>query len=710
LKDIFSDETLDRLDGAIEQSMSARTFVVGDMIGGRFKVERVVGRGNFGFVYRALDTQSGKKRAIKTFYERLTSRPGAAVALRALGDRLRDVVHPNLVRVFETGADGNLVYFVEEFVSALTLDKLVEAVRKHAPEKGFPEEQMSEVVHQVCAGLEQLGDLPHMGLTPQNIFMSKAGVKLSDIGVASWLREVMTANDFQVMSGRTFLAPEFVRDGVRNGAADVYSLGKLLEYLLTLEVPAVGRVGGPIKGEHAAGLLDLVRNACDEDPEQRLPNPGVFLGAYEAARAARPVAPVVEEEAVRPEEAAEDRLAEAAELALSAVSEAVTSDHREREALEEVAAVVERETVERETVVSEEEPAAVEPPDEHFAAEEEFFGEALSQGEAAREAPGELPAIEEELPPIGDYEAPTRAAEMPPVLTAKAPAKSRAWLGWLAAAVVAVLVVVGVMNKDRLLPQPTEPTPVVDQDTFDLEGITYRPEPGGPTYDEMMEALLLQASTYVSQNRITDPPEESAFGLYSFILDIDPKNAKAQEGLTSIENRYLTLGRAFMNSKNYPRAQWAFRKVLFVNKKNDEATRELTKLASLVKAPPEATPKPGEKPGPTPTPAPGVPQPTPEVVATGPLPQLTADHIRKTIANSMGRVKFCFAKNPDASGVVKVKFVIAPAGNVASAAIASSTLGNAEIEQCLLRRVMLMRFPAFEGSSKTVTFPFNISK
>jgi len=706
LKDIFSDETLDRLDGAIEQSMSARTFVVGDMIGGRFKVERVVGRGNFGFVYRALDTQSGKKRAIKTFYERLTSRPGAAVALRALGDRLRDVVHPNLVRVFETGVDGNLVYFVEEFVSALTLDKLVEAVRKHAPEKGFPEEQMSEVVHQVCAGLEQLGDLPHMGLTPQNIFMSKAGVKLSDIGVASWLREVMTADDFQVMSGRTFLAPEFVRDGVRNGSADVYSLGKLLEYLLTLEVPAAGRVGGPIKGEHAAGLLDLVHSACDDDPDQRLPNPGVFLGSYEAARAARAAAPALgKEEFVRPEEAAADRLAEAAELALSAVSEAVTSDHREREALEEVAAVVERETVERV-----EEPAAVELPDERFTVEEEFFGEALSQGEAAREAPGALPAIEEELPPIGEYEAPARPAEMPPVLTAKAPVKSRAWLGWLAAAVVAALVVVGVLYKDRLSPPPAEPTPPVDQNTFDLEGITYSPEPGGPTYDEMMEALLLQANTYVNQNRITDPPEESAYGLYSFILDIDPKNAKAQEGLAAIENRYLTLGRAFMNSKNYPRAQWAFRKVLVVNKQSEEAARELTKLASLVKTPPEATPLPGEKPGPTPTPTPGGPQPTPEVATTGPLPQLTADHIRRTIANSMGRVKFCFAKNPDASGVVKVKFVIAPAGNVASAAITSSTLGNAEIEQCLVRRVMLMRFPAFEGSSKTVTFPFNISK
>lgn len=673
MKDIFSDESLDRLDGNIEQSMSARTFVIGDMIGGRYKVERTVGRGNFGFVYRALDIETGKKRAIKTFYERLTGRPGAAVALRTLGDRLREIVHPNLVRLFDTGVDGNLVFFVEEFVNALTLDKLVDAVRKHAPEKGFPEEQMSEVMHQVCAGLDQLGDQPHMGLTPQNIFMSKAGGKLSGIGVAGCLREVLTPQDFQVMSGRSFLAPEFIRDGVHDGAADVYSLGKLLEYLLILEIPAVGRVGEEIKGEHSAGLLGLVRNACDNDPDQRPPNPSAFLGVYEAARIARVAAPVAEEGYARPAVSAEDRLGEAAEEALSAVSEAITTDQDED---------------------------AVGEPLADRTAEEEFFGEALSQGEAAREAPGELPTFGEELPPIpGEGEVAAPAIEMPPRLPAKAPVKSRAWLGWFAAAVVAALVVVGVLYKDRLFPPvPTEPTPVVDQNTFDLEGISYRPEPGGPTFEEMMEALLLQARTYMDVNRITDPPDESAFGLYSFILDLDPKNAKAQEGIASIESRYLKLGRAFMNSKNYSRAQWAFRKVLVVNKKNNEATRQLIKVASLIKIPPQATPKPG------------VPQPTPIVKKNTVLPRITSAHIRGTISRYMGRVKFCFAKSPNVSGVVKVRFIIAPAGNVSSASIAGSTLGNAEIEQCLLRRVMLMRFPAFEGSPKTVTFPFRLNQ
>lgn len=688
MKDIFSDETLDQIDGAIEKSMSERVFGVGETIAGRYKVERVVGRGNFGYVYRALDTETGKKRAIKVFYARLVETEEAAQTLLQLGQQLQQLHHPNIVRLFAAGAEGNTVYFAEEFISALTLDKLVDAVAKHAPDKGFPPDQINELFTQVCTALEKLPKLPHLGLGPRNVFMSKTGVKIADHGQAGALRKFLDVKDMAIMSNKSFLAPEFLRDGQSAPTADVYSLGKLLAYVLTLQTSSTAQALR-IRGRHPRRMLELALEAVSDDPDQRPPNAGAFVGAFEAAR----FAPLEEE----PEEAAlgleEERLEQAADRVVSAVSEAVSA----RGGVEAPA--------------GEEMPkATAEPISEE--AEKEFFGEALEveEAEAARaalEAPGELPSVEDGLPElidISDQEVVVPAepqAEVFVPTVARPKKKAAKWP--IAAVIIIALAAVLFVFRDSIFTQnPVEPTPVVDANHFDMEGMEIRPEPGGPTFEEMIQALLLQAQEYIDVNRLTDPPDDCAYALFGLILEMDEKNKAAQDGIEAIGKRYATLGRAFMNKKSYDRATWAYRKVLVVDKNNREARDALAKIKRLA---PQPTPLP---PGETPaelTPAVASTTPGP----TGPLTNMTADAIRRTIGGYMGRIKFCFAKNPEASGVVKIRFVISPSGQVTSANVAGSTLANPEIESCLVRRVMVMHFPAFEGSPKTVTFPFRFN-
>lgn len=688
MKDIFSDDVLNSIDGAIEKSLTVRTFGVGEVIDDRFRVERVVGRGNFGYVYRAKEETTGKTRAVKVFYERFTGRNGAVGHLVELGNRLTHLTtHPNLVRVFETGHSQHLVYFVEEFINALTLEKLVGAVAKHAPEGGFPADQLVEVMHQVCRVIEEHPEQAHFGLNPQNIFMSKTGVKIADLGIAGSLRPMLIEADFQIMSAQEFWAPEFRQSGILSGSADVYSLGKLLEYLLTL-----GKCGTPgqppvIKGPHSPALLDLALMAGDHDPDLRPPTAGAFLGAFENARLALP--PEGREATFAAAElSTEDQLAEAAESAMEALSERVSKSDL-TEAVEHIVAIGEMDR--RETKAGPEMDRALQ------AVEKEFFTEE-----------GAVPAAEEK--------AALRVAEE--AAPAAGPAARRSPLVWLAAAavVLAVLAVVGYALKDRWSGAPAQPTPVADTNTFDLEGVTIMPEPGGPTFEEMVDALLVQADTYFKINRITDPPDESAYGIYTFVMDIDPKNVAAQDGMKKIENHYLTLGRGLLKNKKYDKAEWSFRKVLFVNEKNDEARSaldELTKLKSETTVAANTGNKPGEE-KPSGGPAKGteeiIAKPTTPTPMVAPLANISADQIKSTIGKYMGRVKFCFAKNPDAKGEVKMRFVVNPSGAVTNAVVAGSSIGNAEIEQCLVRRVMMMNFPAFEGSPKTVTFPFRFNE
>jgi hypothetical protein len=89
-----------------------------------------------------------------------------------------------------------------------------------------------------------------------------------------------------------------------------------------------------------------------------------------------------------------------------------------------------------------------------------------------------------------------------------------------------------------------------------------------------------------------------------------------------------------------------------------------------------------------------------------PLKALTPEDVRATIFKYMGRVKFCYANNPQADGAVIVRFLVHPNGSVTQVSAVASSIHDEVIENCLVRRVSVMQFPAFEGDAKQVKFPF----
>jgi hypothetical protein len=93
-----------------------------------------------------------------------------------------------------------------------------------------------------------------------------------------------------------------------------------------------------------------------------------------------------------------------------------------------------------------------------------------------------------------------------------------------------------------------------------------------------------------------------------------------------------------------------------------------------------------------------------------PARSLAASDIKATINAHLGRVKFCFAQQPDAAGVATIQFVANPEGGaVTDVRLMQSTIGSADVEQCLLRHVSAFRFPSFEGAAKTITVPFRMN-
>jgi len=245
---------------------------------------------------------------------------------------------------------------------------------------------------------------------------------------------------------------------------------------------------------------------------------------------------------------------------------------------------------------------------------------------------------------------------------------------------------------------PLKPEPMVDVviENFTWERPARRPIP------ENVAALLAKADECFQAGRVADPPEDSAYGMYLFVLGLDPDNEIAQAGVKKVEEYYLALGRGYARNERYEQAIASFRKALLVNADDAEAELAVDQLETLIREqanesairPAAGAAKLWNAPPETPA------QPDQAAVAA----------MKATIKEHMGRVNFCFAKNPDAKGVASIRFSINPDGSVSNVALPDSTLGNSEIEQCLLRRVALMRFPTFAGAPRTVVVPFRFNQ
>jgi TonB family protein len=90
---------------------------------------------------------------------------------------------------------------------------------------------------------------------------------------------------------------------------------------------------------------------------------------------------------------------------------------------------------------------------------------------------------------------------------------------------------------------------------------------------------------------------------------------------------------------------------------------------------------------------------------------LSKEVIRRYIRRNINQVRYCYerqlAGHPELEGNVQIRFIISPSGAVTSSSVASSTLGDSEVEECVARTIQRIAFPEPEGGGVViVTYPF----
>src|ERR1700752_2875286 len=112
---------------ALERRRSCNTvrLAAGQLLGGRYRIERELGEGGMGVVYLAADEQvPGERFAVKVLKEEL--RPEAIALLREEVRKTRKLSHPNIVDVHSVNVDGQKLYVLMEYLEGKSLAKLLD--------------------------------------------------------------------------------------------------------------------------------------------------------------------------------------------------------------------------------------------------------------------------------------------------------------------------------------------------------------------------------------------------------------------------------------------------------------------------------------------------------------------------------------------------------------------------------------------------------
>ena len=203
-------------------------FAPGAIVAGRYRIERMLGRGGMGVVYQAHDQRLDHAVALKFLPASLARDPRRLSQFHSEVRLARRISHPNVCRVYDIGdVDGHL-FLSMEYIEG---EDLAAALRRRGP---YAEHDAVDLIRQICAGLAAVHaeGVLHRDLKPANIMINAAGhAQLMDFGIAA-------GGDLDESERITegtphYMAPEQLRGGAVSKQSDIYALGLVMYEIFT---------------------------------------------------------------------------------------------------------------------------------------------------------------------------------------------------------------------------------------------------------------------------------------------------------------------------------------------------------------------------------------------------------------------------------------------------------------------------------------------
>jgi eukaryotic-like serine/threonine-protein kinase len=215
------------------------------LVGGRYELGELLGRGGMAEVHRALDLRLGRPVAVKELRADLATDPTFQARFRREAQSAAGLNHPTIVAVYDTGEETNpltgtsIPYIVMELVEGQTLRDVLREGRKLLPERAL---ELTVGVLDALSYSHKAG-IVHRDIKPANVMLTPTGqVKVMDFGIARAVADTSATmtQTAAVIGTAQYLSPEQARGETVDARSDIYSAGCLLYELLVGRPPFVG--------------------------------------------------------------------------------------------------------------------------------------------------------------------------------------------------------------------------------------------------------------------------------------------------------------------------------------------------------------------------------------------------------------------------------------------------------------------------------------
>lgn len=241
---------------------------IGKKLNGRYKIIGNIGQGGMANVYLAQDLILKRQVAVKVLRFDFQNDQAAIRRFQREALAATELVHPNIVQVYDVGEEDGMQYLVMEYVKGMDLKRYI---HQNSP---LRYQQAVNIMEQILSAiaLAHQHRIIHRDLKPQNILIDEDGVvKITDFGIAIALSETSITQTNSMLGSVHYLSPEQARGGMATRQSDIYALGIILYEMLSGKVPFDGESAVSIALKHFQNDLPSL-TVADPNLPQALEN------------------------------------------------------------------------------------------------------------------------------------------------------------------------------------------------------------------------------------------------------------------------------------------------------------------------------------------------------------------------------------------------------------------------------------------------------
>jgi serine/threonine-protein kinase len=278
---------------------------LGQTIGGRYRILKLLGEGGMGAVYQAEQIIAGtaKKFAVKTLHPHLSKDPKILARFERECGTVAGLSHPNIIQLVDFGkTDDGTLYMVMEFVEGRPLSSVLEEQGALDPKR------TSRILQQVCDALGEAhaAGIVHRDMKPDNIVLTERAkdfVKVLDFGIAKRGEDAQSKQEEKLTQQGTvlgtppYMSPEQFTGRPIDLRSDLYSIGIIAYEMLGGRLPFSGNTAWEFANQHMTAppapllaapsgaplpqsMLSAIMRSLQKDPQARFASATEFFDAF----------------------------------------------------------------------------------------------------------------------------------------------------------------------------------------------------------------------------------------------------------------------------------------------------------------------------------------------------------------------------------------------------------------------------------------------